>query len=51
MATLTNSLVDNAKGLVIRKAHVDKDVYAQEQEQIFGRCWLYVGHEKPGGKA
>ncbi len=37
MATLTDSLVDSKRGLVIRRAHVDPDVYRQEQEQIFGR--------------
>ncbi len=50
MATITDSLVDSKRGLVVRKAHVDPDVYRQEQEQIFGRCWLYVAHETQIGK-
>lgn len=29
---------------VDRRAFTDRDVWALEQERIFGRCWLYLGH-------
>jgi nitrite reductase/ring-hydroxylating ferredoxin subunit len=38
-------LVDTARGLVSRKIFVDQDVYEEELARIFGRCWLYLGHE------
>ncbi len=39
--------IDQDKGLfrVARRAFVDQHVLAQEQQQIFDRCWLYLGHE------
>ncbi len=37
---------------VHRRAYADPEVFALEQERIFGRLWLYVAHEsqlqKPG---
>ena len=45
-------LVDVNKGLISREIFVDEEVYQQELEQIFARCWLFVGFEdqvkKPG---
>ena len=38
-------LVDAENGLVSRKVYVDDDIFHQEQEQIFMRAWLFVGHE------
>ena len=38
-------LVDLASGLVSREIFVNEDIYAQEQEQVFARSWLFVGHE------
>ena len=38
-------LVDVAGGSVSRKVFVDEDVYRREQEQIFTRGWLFLGHE------
>lgn len=39
-------------GLISPFIHFDADVYREEQERIFGRAWLVVGHEdmlrKPG---
>ena len=45
-------LVDVKKGLISREIFVDEEIYQQELEQIFARCWLFVGFEdqvkKPG---
>jgi phenylpropionate dioxygenase-like ring-hydroxylating dioxygenase large terminal subunit len=37
--------VDTANGEVSREIFVSQDIYDQEIERIFGRAWLYVGHE------
>ena len=29
---------------VSRKAFVDQDIYDHEQEHIFKKCWLFLGH-------
>jgi len=46
------SLVSEDGSLVSRKLWFDEEVYRLEQERVFGRCWLYLGHEsqipKPG---
>ena len=39
------SLVDLERGLVSRRIFHDDDIYALEQERIFGRCWTFLGHE------
>lgn len=44
MATV-GRLVDTEKGLADRRIFYDQEIYQQELEQIFGRCWLWVGHE------
>lgn len=45
-------LVDSKHGVVSREIFVNDDIYQQEQEQIFARVWLLIGHEsqipKPG---
>src|SRR4051812_7752935 len=38
-------LVDVAGGSASRRVFVDEDVYQREQEQVFGRAWLFLGHE------
>lgn len=38
-------LVDIENGTAGREIFVDQDIYRQEHEQIFGRAWLFVGHE------
>src|ERR687888_1302241 len=55
MATHTDSiqrLVDLDRGVISREIFVNEAIYQQEQEQIFARTWLFVGHEsqvkKPG---
>ena len=39
------SLVDMDQGVIDREIYVNEDVYKQEMEQIFARCWLFVAHE------
>ena len=39
------SLVDLKRGVVSRELFVNEEIYAQEQEHIFARCWLFVDHE------
>ena len=38
-------LVDLASGQISREIFVNEDIYAQEQERVFARSWLFVGHE------
>ena len=48
----TTGLVDLSTGVISREIFVNDDIYQQEQEQVFARSWLLVGHEsqvpKPG---
>ncbi|NIO10143.1 MAG: Rieske 2Fe-2S domain-containing protein [Deltaproteobacteria bacterium] len=39
------SLVDVDSGLINRAIFSDPEIYEQELEHIFARCWLYLGHE------
>lgn len=45
MAENLKNLVDVEKGLVSRRIFVESEIYRRELEQIFARCWLYLGHE------
>ena len=38
-------LVDADNGLVNRRVFIEQDIYEQELEQIFARCWLFLCHE------
>ena len=38
-------MVDTARGLLDRQIFSSQEIYQQELEQIFARCWLYLGHE------
>jgi phenylpropionate dioxygenase-like ring-hydroxylating dioxygenase large terminal subunit len=38
-------LCDWKNGLIAPVIHFDEDIYRQEQERVFGRSWLVVGHE------
>lgn len=39
------SLVDLESGIVRREIFSDPDVFHNERDQVFGRSWLFVGHE------
>lgn len=39
------SLVDSENGYISREIFVNKELYERELEQVFGRAWLFVGHE------
>ena len=44
MTTAAKELVQT-DGLVSRSIFIDRDIYQQELEQIFARCWLFLCHE------
>jgi phenylpropionate dioxygenase-like ring-hydroxylating dioxygenase large terminal subunit len=40
-----SGLVDLKSGQISREIFVNEEIYAEEQEKIFARSWLFVGHE------
>ena len=40
-----NGLMDFEQGLVSRRIFIEPDIYEQELERIFARCWLFLCHE------
>jgi len=43
--TSMKSLVNPETGMIDRRILTDPDIYKQELEQVFGRCWIVIGHE------
>jgi nitrite reductase/ring-hydroxylating ferredoxin subunit len=43
--TSMSDLVDVERGQISREIYVDEDIYRQEQERVFARAWLFLGHE------
>ncbi|MGK2872644.1 MAG: aromatic ring-hydroxylating oxygenase subunit alpha [Alphaproteobacteria bacterium] len=37
--------VDNERGIIERDIFVSDEIYQQELKQVFGRAWLFVGHQ------
>src|SRR5437763_5073659 len=38
-------LIDTKTGQISREIFVNEAIYAEEQERIFARAWLFIGHE------
>ena len=45
MVTDVNGLVDVDHGVVSRRIFIDQEIYQQELEKIFARCWLFLCHD------
>ena len=45
MVTDVKPLVDADNGLVSRRIYIEQDIYEQELEKIFARCWLFLCHD------
>ncbi|MCH7606917.1 MAG: aromatic ring-hydroxylating dioxygenase subunit alpha [Chloroflexi bacterium] len=39
------SLVDTDRGLISPRVFIEQDIYQEELERIFARCWLFLCHE------
>jgi phenylpropionate dioxygenase-like ring-hydroxylating dioxygenase large terminal subunit len=40
-----DSLVDTDRGIISPRIFAEPDIYREELEQIFARCWLFLCHE------
>ena len=45
MAMDVKQVVDIEQGLIGRRIFIEREIYAQELERIFARCWLFLCHE------
>ena len=45
MGADVKSLVDADNGLVSRRIFIEPEIYEQELERIFARCWLFLCHD------
>ncbi len=42
---MDDSLIDVANGLISRRIFIEPEIYEEEQQRIFARCWLYLCHD------
>jgi phenylpropionate dioxygenase-like ring-hydroxylating dioxygenase large terminal subunit len=40
-----SGLVDTDHGLISRRIFIEPEIYAQELERVFARCWLFLCHD------
>jgi len=40
-----SELVDTDRGLISRRIFNDPDIYQQELQTVFARCWLFLCHD------
>ena len=45
MAIDVKGLVEADQGLLSRRIFIEEDIYQQELENIFARCWLFLCHD------
>jgi phenylpropionate dioxygenase-like ring-hydroxylating dioxygenase large terminal subunit len=45
MTAEMSRLVDDGNGLISRRIFIEPEIYEQELERIFARCWLFLCHE------
>ena len=45
VANRKHQIINMDTGQLDRGIFVDPDIYAEEQEKVFGRAWLMIGHE------
>src|SRR5437763_5076363 len=45
MANDIAGLVDNDRGLISRRIFIEPEIYGQELERVFARCWLFLCHD------
>ncbi len=45
MGTDVVHLVDADRGLISKRIFIEREIYQQELERIFARCWLFLCHE------
>ena len=45
MGVGVSGLVDGERGLISRRIFIEPEIYQQELEEVFARCWLFLCHE------
>jgi phenylpropionate dioxygenase-like ring-hydroxylating dioxygenase large terminal subunit len=45
MADLEKVLADVRRGMIPAHIYNDEEIFRLERERLFGRAWIFVGHE------